>query len=227
MTTDVKRCSKCGEEKSLDDFYADAAKKDGKTSVCKPCAIAKSRQRHAAKRNEILEQNRKRYSENKELFAEKVKKWRAENRDKVRAMTRRWAERNPEAIKRAIKKWKQNNPDKVREAARRRYKARFEQDAGKHRAHAAKRRVAKLQRSCLLTPANEVRIKTLYAFAAYLTKKFGKPYHVDHVVPLRGETCSGLHVPDNLRVVPAQLNLSKGARIDYELVPHAFRPEDT
>jgi hypothetical protein len=34
-------------------------------------------------------------------------------------------------------------------------------------------------------------------------------YSVDHKIPLRGERVSGLHVPDNLVIVPLRDNLSK------------------
>jgi hypothetical protein len=79
----------------------------------------------------------------------------------------------------------------------------------------AKRRAAKLNRTPIwLTEADHAEIKHIYEVAAKRTKKTGIVWHVDHIIPLRGKTVSGLHVPRNLKVIPASQNYRKGNKWD-------------
>lgn len=52
-------------------------------------------------------------------------------------------------------------------------------------------------------------MRGIYEFCAAF-RKIGLDYHVDHIVPLRGDTVSGLHVPWNLQVIPGEENVRKG-----------------
>jgi hypothetical protein len=40
----------------------------------------------------------------------------------------------------------------------------------------------------------------------------GFDWHVDHIIPLKSKLVSGLHVPTNIQVIPAAMNLRKGDR---------------
>lgn len=218
----MKRCSKCGEERQLNDFPNDKSRRDGKHPYCKPCMRAKTAAWKAAdpERTKRLDAEWRRKNIDKKRASDR--NYYKANREKVKAAVARWHSENREKSRAAKQAWAKANPDKVRAAHARDY----EKNRPRFTAHANKRRAGLQQRACLLTPEGEQKIKALYGFAAYLTEKFGKPYHVDHIVPLFGKTCSGLHHPDNLRVVLAQHNLSKSNKIDYDLVPHAFRWEE-
>jgi endogenous inhibitor of DNA gyrase (YacG/DUF329 family) len=58
-----------------------------------------------------------------------------------------------------------------------------------------------------LTEKDKEKIRKIYA-------KCPKGYHVDHFIPLKGKNVCGLHVPNNLRIVTAHKNQSKGNRFD-------------
>lgn len=45
IATQVKKCSKCGRELPVSEFYANKTNKDGYQSYCKECAAAANKQR--------------------------------------------------------------------------------------------------------------------------------------------------------------------------------------
>ncbi len=72
----------------------------------------------------------------------------------------------------------------------------------------AKRRAAKLQRTPAWADHNAIRAVYLEAANAMVTDPALK-VHVDHIIPLRGRNVSGLHVAENLQVIPASENIKK------------------
>jgi hypothetical protein len=139
------------------------------------------------------------YQSNKEACDERRKQWRDKNPAKPKVFT-------PEQL------------EKKRESARRFY----ERNKPAFLASWARRRAAKIQRTIRLSDEHAAEINRLYAEAKRMTSMTGVPHHVDHIAPLQGEMVSGLHVPWNLRVVPATENLSKGARMDAALIQPAI-----
>lgn len=76
-------------------------------------------------------------------------------------------------------------------------------------------RLVKLKRTpTWLSNEEKQRIECYYQLAAMYTKYGNEKWHVDHIVPLQGKTVSGLHVPWNLRVIPAVENIRKGNKFD-------------
>lgn len=57
-----------------------------------------------------------------------------------------------------------------------------------------------------LTSEQRIQIRDLY-------NNCPDGYHVDHIMPLKGQNLSGLHVPWNLQWLPAKDNLSKGNKV--------------
>jgi hypothetical protein len=108
------------------------------------------------------------------------------------------------------KNWKKANPEKVRQSQLRANR----KNPGRRNFWTATYRSAKdLRAPSWLNAGHELEFASVYAYCAGL-RKVGLDYHVDHIVPLRGETVSGLHVPWNLQVILGSENTSKGNRFN-------------
>lgn len=83
-------------------------------------------------------------------------------------------------------------------------------------AHSSWRRAQKELRTPIW--ADRKLIEEFYKEARRLTEETGVAYHVDHIIPLNGKLVSGLHVQNNLRVIPAIENLRKNNKLIEELL---------
>ena len=52
-------------------------------------------------------------------------------------------------------------------------------------------------------------VKEVHLRAETMTRETGEVYEVDHVVPIKGKSVCGLHVPWNLEPVPKRINRAK------------------
>jgi hypothetical protein len=168
------------------------------TGTCIQCRQIKAKEKYYANPQEAVAKVRKYYQENAELIKEKRRKSYAKNPEKELVTSRirvaEWRKNNPEKVKaqNSLKSdWKKRNPHN-------------------NAALLAKRRAAKMQRTPhWLSEDDKWMMEQAYELAALRKKMFGFAWHVDHIVPLQGKTVSGLHVPQNLQVIPWVDNLAK------------------
>jgi hypothetical protein len=131
------------------------------------------------------------YSENKETHIEATTKWAKNNPDSRKATHQKYRQNNLDACRERCRSWQKNNPAAVT-------------------ALVSKYRARKLNATpSWLTEEHYEQIKLVYEHAKECEMLTGDKYHVDHIVPLNGENISGLHVPWNLQVLPADINIAK------------------
>lgn len=145
------------------------------------------------------------YQKNKDAYIARAAAWRDENPEQYKTNKEKYLSRESVKIaaRNRTKEWASKNKDKKREYDRNWVK----NNRGLSNSHKAKRRAK--ERTATppwLTESQLEAIKAVYLEAVRLTKETGIPYQVDHIVPLSGKTVSGLHVPWNLRAIPAQEN---------------------
>lgn len=208
-----KKCYKCEEIKSLDDFSIKKASKDGRCGICKKCDNEKAkkwyanniekykitREKYRLNNREILvKKDSERYFLNKEAELEKRKVYYAQNRSTIINRSSEYQKKNRDVNRRAQKKHYMGN---------------------KHRymALSASRRASKLSATPpWLSDIHKAQLQWFYAAAKMMSETSGIKHHVDHIHPLQGDGFNGLHVPWNLRIIKAAENISKGNKLPIE-----------
>jgi len=123
---ETKKCSKCGEEKSFDEF---SKRKEGKlklNSWCKLCCSTRYKEWEEDNAEHIRNYSKLYYQENAEKLKEKSRKYRLDNPDVVKEKFQQWKIENPEYFKNYYeenkeeklaygKEYRKNNPEKCRE----------------------------------------------------------------------------------------------------------------
>lgn len=229
----VKLCKKCGEERTLNQFYADKSKSDGLQSNCIPCrkeikGIAqRDRERELErKRKKICNSFKSHWSKFHSQWTKTsiYKNWaKEEHRRKGRV----WAKNNPELVRRKKERWAKNNPHKVREARKR--------QGERYRTDPKLKLMRRIRSRTYFAIKNKSWEKNCSAtkllgcsrdiFKAHIESQFKKgmnwenigEWHIDHIIPLSSaksmEEIKKLAHFTNLQPLWASENLSKAAKI--------------
>lgn len=190
MSEDQRACTKCGEIKPLTEYAKNGARLHTR---CKQCARDAEKARRLADPEAAKARDKAQHAKHRAARLERMRQYSAENAEHRCAVERARYLAEADKIKARNAEWRRNNAAIIRvwNNARR---------AGERRA----------------TPmwADPIEMAGIYAQAAEMTAQSGEPYHVDHIIPLRGKNVCGLHVQNNLRVIPASENLRKGRKFE-------------
>lgn len=214
-----KACVRCGAIRPLDEFHRRSISTDGRSSMCKPCALAERRAYRAANPDKLRDYGKLWRAANPEHL-ETVRQWRLDNPDKVRAQQLRWAEANRERLAESKRQWYLANREYVLawnhrnpEKSSQRYRRYREKNATK-RAEASRRRQARLTGNRL----GPVDVDALWTGSCALCGEAIDPTlsrpnpmmrSLDHIIPIsRG----GPHSQENLQWTHLVCNMRKGAR---------------
>lgn len=212
----TKRCTECGKRKPQAQFYTSR-----KTRKCKQCEGRSSHLRYLRNRHRVLVRSAKRRVEKADAIKRYLVAWYIRNRKRVLKRCREYNQR-PEVMAREklrhrkrwlamrdvlLKQRKVLRTPEVLEKIRRYSKRHYRRNKLMYVERCSRRRAARIK-ACPVW-ANLAEIRRIYQRAADMTRTTGIKHHVDHIVPLQGRSVCGLHVEQNLQVLPAKENLEK------------------
>jgi len=235
---EMKKCTKCGEEKQLVEFSIDKRLKVGRKSQCKACQkqyyqanrekiaerkkqyeqanrekIAEQKKQYRQEnREKIAERNRQHYQENREKIAEQKKQYHQENREQILGQKKQYYQENREKLAEKNKQYYQANREKIAEQQKQYYQQYYQENREKFKARSQKRRARKRNAAGNATAAEIQARFDYHGNQCYYCGCDGK-MTIEHRIPLsRG----GTHWPANIVPACERCNKSKGVKTEKE-----------
>lgn len=182
MIDTLKVCTKCGLEKSIDDFHVRRRSHDGRMAQCKDCVNARIRANYASDPQKKIAKTRRYHLDHPEWSKETLREWHAAHREERAAKVRERLATDPE-----FKEY------------RREIVARKERE---RRAQKANTEIVKL------TTQDYADLLEQYGNICWVCEIDLPRPHWDHVHPLAK---GGAHSKDNLRPICNACNTRKSA----------------
>ena len=185
----LKTCTKCGEVKTLDEYYKDSQGRFGTKSRCKSCDASAWKKRYAENKTEYTQRMRDKYAEDPEF------------RQRRRDLVNDWRKKNKQTPE-----YKQRR----RSEARKYYAKNRQMYTEKEQARRA------LKAGAEVSPVDLADLWTGYCALCGEEMDYDLKYpdpmskSLDHDIPL---SLGGSHSKDNLQWTHLTCNISKGARI--------------
>lgn len=173
----TKYCSTCKLHLPLNEFHRAKNRLSGHTSSCKTCS------------SDL-------YKKNREEIINRVSIYRKNNKEKISIRSSRYYEENKEKIITRSYQWASKNTEKRKEIEKK-FQKKYQPIKN---SHTSKYRAVKKQAMPKWLSEKDIQqINSMYINCV-------SGYQVDHIIPLRGDNVSGLHVPWNLQYLPSFQN---------------------
>lgn len=147
--------------------------------------------------------------------SDKQKQYRLLNKEKARAYQKEYYKENKSYLNEYNREWQKKNPHVNRESSKR-WRLKYPDRNAANTSRYSKR--VRRATPPWLTEDNWDSINYKYMIAKDASLISGEKYHVDHIVPLLGKNICGLHVPWNLQVLPADVNIKKSNKTEQDKV---------
>lgn len=197
----MKKCNKCEELKPIDQFFKAGGGRSGYRGTCKAC-YAIERKSYRERNSESIKEYRAEYlSKNRDRYLASCRDYREKNRKECSDRCMASRKKKADYYREAQARYRSENIEKCKEAA----KDWWGKNKGKRLAYKSARRAAEVMSIPAWADMHE--IAGIYRKASEMDGM-----HVDHIVPLISPVVCGLHVSNNLQIITAKENMSKGNR---------------
>lgn len=208
----TKRCPKCGETKSIDEFYKNKSRKDGYSVWCKGCDNTNHKKYVQNNKEHMREYERYEYYKHHEDHKRRSREYVKNNKEKVKQIRVKYYQKNREQILARGKLYTQDNKDKISVRNKAYYESHKEDFI--FRARERKKKIRETKDGTItketLSAMYEIQLHKCDYCGGNLDE-LGK--HLDHILPL---IKGGIHTLSNVHWVCPKCNLSKNDKTEEE-----------